>query len=130
MQNAFRMAPPSLRTILDYIPGRIKKYERFRQNRPVDDANFQLSLHDFSDDMRDLGLSFCRNLAPSIGFRGLEAQVWESSKKYQTSADSIDFETRHLDGRLFTFCPDRGECFAPYQAHNRAISLRLYAHTH
>ena len=50
-----------------------EEHERFRQNRPVDDANFQISHWDFSDDMRDPELSFWGNIAPSIGFRGLEA---------------------------------------------------------
>ena len=90
------------------------EHYKIHQNRPHDDPNFQFWLHHCSDDLRDLRLSFCRNLAPSIGFRGLEAQFWESSKKYQWSGKSIDFVSRHLAGRLSMFWPDCGECFAPF----------------
>ena len=63
--------------------------------------------------MRDPDLSFWGYYAPSIGFRGLEAQFWASSKKYQTSAKSIDFVSGHLAASLFACWPDCGECFAP-----------------
>ena len=82
--------------------------------RPLDDANFQLWLQDNSDDMRDLRLSFWGNLAPSIGFRGLEAQLCIFQFDPLTSIKQTFFVTRIRPPRGFAFWPVSGECFAPY----------------
>ena len=61
------------------------EHQRFRENRPIDDANFQFWLHNFFGDLRDLRLPFWGNLATSIGLEGSEAQVPDSSKKKKNS---------------------------------------------
>ena len=70
LRTTFRMAYVRLRITVGHMPERIEKFTKID---PLMMPTSNFPPQHFSDDMRDLRLSFWGTVAPRIGFRGLEA---------------------------------------------------------
>ena len=74
---------------------------------------FQVSRQDCVAARKDLELKIRLLSAVSIGFRGLEAQLQVTLKNGRNSIFQVEIFIGDFGRRLFAFCPDCGECFAP-----------------
>ena len=76
--------------------------------------NFQFSLWDFSAVWKDLKLELRLKTATSISFWGSGCCANPLDETDQKSVKQHQIWSRDLVFLLFTFCPECGECFAPF----------------